>query len=103
MASLDEARDDYADENLPVLLLLGLVSALRRLEPLLPEPEPLSAWAEPWCAPGSGRFLYLVLGLAAFRGHLLAALPPPHEPGATDVSSGAGTRSETPALRELLR
>jgi len=60
MAGLDGAREDYADENLPVFLLLGLVSALRRLEPLEPTPPSslvVPASPGPVAMPGSGRFL----------------------------------------------
>jgi hypothetical protein len=109
MASLDEFRDDYCDENLPVLLLLGLVSALRRMDALLPPPG-----APPEC-PGpeggrdirEGRFLYLVLGLIAFRGHLRDALTPMGATGPWSAPADA-SRAETPAapwpgLRELLR
>ena len=81
MNRLDDAREDYADENLPVFLLLGLVSALQRLEPLLPPTEaPCVATEASECPtgeaspPGSARFLCLVLGLIAFRRHLLATL-----------------------------
>ena len=107
MASLDDVRDDYADENLPVFLLLGLVSALRRLEPLLPpveEPPPVSPGHAYGTVPGSGRFLYLVLGLVAFRHQLLATLPPPRAaavPG--DAPRGTPPGTGGPSLRELLR
>ncbi len=102
MASLDDVRDDYADENLPVFLLLGLVSALRRLEPLLPpvEEPPLDAHAT---EPGSGRFLYLVLGLIAFRRALEAHLPPPCEAAASGGPAGEEPAPGLPSLRELLR
>ncbi|WP_164009297.1 hypothetical protein [Pyxidicoccus trucidator] len=139
MASLDEVHDDYADENLPVLLLLGLVSALRRLEPLLPPPEPLHAPPEPAATtphappeprsaspgprpvspepaadaaaqvhPGSARFVYLVLGIIAFRGHLLSAFPRPREAATSDAPRAASGRAEPsatpmPGPRELLR
>jgi hypothetical protein len=136
MASLDEVRDDYCDENLPVLLLLGLVSALRRLDPLLPPPGAPPACPEPEVGRDvdvrEGRFLYLVLGLIAFRGHLHSVLTPirdagpraaprvaPHaeapaagvgakSPGGPRAAStevpGTGTPSAPlPGLRELLR
>jgi hypothetical protein len=106
MASLDDVRDDYADENLPVFLLLGLVSALRRLEPLLPPEEkpPLDAPGHAHApAPGSGRFLYLVLGLIAFRRDLEAHLPPPCEAAASGGSAGEEPTAGLPSLRELLR
>ena len=67
MASLDDVRDDYTDENLPVFLLLGLVSSLQRLEPLLPACPAPSA-SPPSTAPGPSRFLCLVLGLIALIG-----------------------------------
>lgn len=117
MASQDDARHDYADENLPVFLLLGLVSALRRLEPLLPQVEPLPAAPPPAAStvppgpPGTGRLLHLVLGLIAFRQHLRAMLTPLQEPptvsGLRDPGSGAsrpaGEAPRPPSLRELLR
>lgn len=103
MASLDEVREDYCDENLPVFLLLGLVSALRRLEPLLPPPGTPPPCPEPAAGgpPGKERLVYLALGLVAFRGHLLSAIAPV-------LDDRPGTRAETPAsarpgLRELLR
>ncbi|MCY1020332.1 hypothetical protein [Pyxidicoccus sp. MSG2] len=109
MASLDEVRDDYCDENLPVLLLLGLVSALRRLDPLLPPPGAPPERPEPEVGRDvhEERFLYLVLGLIAFRGHLRSALTPICDAGPRAASTGA-VRAEVPAapvprLRELLR
>lgn len=96
MPGINDVREGYADENPPVLLLLGLVSALRRLEPLLP-PEPLPA--APAEGPGSGRFLCLVLGLIAFRQHLMATLALPPEPQDAPQPGDAGG----PSLRELLR
>lgn len=106
MASLDDVRDDYADENLPVFLLLGLVSALRRLEPLLPpveEPPPGAPGHAHATAPGSGRLLYLVLGLVAFRRSLMASLPPPCEAAASGGPAGEEPAPGLPSLRELLR
>jgi hypothetical protein len=106
MASLDDVRDDYADENLPVFLLLGLVSALRRLEPLLPpvdEPPPGSPGPAHTPAPGSGRFVYLVLGLVAFRRNLVASLPPPCEAAASGGPATEEPAPGLPSLRELLR
>ncbi|MFP2929918.1 hypothetical protein ACLESO_32935 [Pyxidicoccus sp. 3LG] len=133
MASLDEVRDDYTDENLPVLLLLGLVSSLQRMEPLLPpRPEPTESppsAAAPGTEPGPSRFLCLVLGLIAFRDRVMSTLMPlrgapkasgasgqPDAPEATlahlrdsakpTVLHGAPDDSEAeraPSLRELLR
>lgn len=124
MASLDDAREDYADENPPVFLLLGLVSALQRLEPLLPPVEAPCASTEapgsstPEATSGAARFLYLVLGLIAFRRHLLATLAAATPDTPRDASTGTpllgvrpaaapdGSQKPTPrppSLRELLR
>jgi hypothetical protein len=102
MASLDEVREDYCDENLPVFLLLGLVSALRRLEPLLPPPGPPPACPAPAAGgpPGRERLLYLALGLVAFRGHLLSAMAPA---APRDTAREETPAAPLPGLRELLR
>ncbi len=105
MGILDSQRDDFATENLPAYLLLGLVSALRRLDPLLPAPPPEGtespAKEGPPLAPGAERLHLLVLGLVSFRRQLLGHLPSPPEPEA--VPPAHAEPSPLPPPRELLR
>ncbi|QSQ23448.1 hypothetical protein JY651_00215 [Pyxidicoccus parkwayensis] len=106
MASLDDIREDYCDENLPVLLLLGLVSGLRRLDALLPAPGPVSEGPAPAREGPSGgeRLPYLVLGLIALRERLLSALVPIRaEDPARPHGAHSGTSHAEVGLRELLR
>ncbi|WP_437813864.1 hypothetical protein [Sorangium sp. So ce1078] len=58
MALLDSLRDASTEGNVPLHLLLGLVSLARRLDPLVgapgsPEPPCAPGSPEPPCAPGS--------------------------------------------------
>jgi hypothetical protein len=100
MPRLDSTRDAFADRNVPLALLLGLVSLAHRLGGVAtarrssPPPGP-DAREHP--------LLYLVLGLVSLRRTLLAELEPLREAREVRDHSVPARRPPEPPLRDLLR
>lgn len=84
MALLDSIGDEFAEHNVPLHLLLGLISLARRMDPHLPappaaEPAPPAPSEAPPPAPeaaGADPLVHLALGLISLRRTLLADLEP---------------------------
>lgn len=84
MPLLDSVRDEFAEHNVPLHLLLGLISFARRMDAHLPgspgegppAPQAPPAAAE---APRGDPFLHLLLGLVSLRRTLLSELEPLRE------------------------
>lgn len=95
MSRLHSTQDRFAEQNPPLQLLLGLLSATGRVERMLPTPT--AGDASPTEEPD--RFVALLLGVVAFRRGLLALLESAcAEPSAPEVPApGSG------APRNLLR
>lgn len=105
MALLEELRGEFTEHDVFLHLLLGLVSASRRLEQVLPR-EPLGVPAEtsPQASETEERRVLLLLGLLSVRRTLLGTLEPLRRPGRSASSEEAsGQRAAPPSLRELLR
>jgi hypothetical protein len=108
---LDSVRDEFADGNVPLHLVLGLISLARRLDASLPAPPEVRAEVDAAPSPPappapSEAFLYLVLGLVSLRRTLARELDPiraAHE--ARRAGSSASRPSPAPnlRLRDLLR
>jgi|HubBroStandDraft_6_1064221.scaffolds.fasta_scaffold889275_1 hypothetical protein len=95
MPLLDSTRDEFTERNVPLHLLLGLVSLGRRLDGLLARRRPE--------VQDEGRehpLVYLILGLLSVRRTLLAELGPllaAHRPRVPSPPQ------PPPPLRDLLR
>ncbi len=84
MTLLDSVRDEFAEHNVPLHLLLGLLSLARRMDAHLPSspagpPAPLMAREAPPPEPdaaGADPLLHLLLGLISLRRTLLSELEP---------------------------
>ncbi|XXX77465.1 hypothetical protein WMF30_01650 [Sorangium sp. So ce134] len=124
MALLDSLRDASADRNVPLHLLLGLVSLARRLDPLLdapdaPEPPPGTAASPGAASPGGtaadargDALIYLLLGAISVRRTLLAELAPLRDARREEARRAEARREDRRApdpaaagrgLRSLLR
>ncbi|MDC0683645.1 hypothetical protein [Sorangium atrum] len=127
MPLLDSVRDEFANRNALLHLLLGAISMGRRLDALLPGApamsEPSAGAPEkrrlppPDGAPhgtsagdprgASDQLLYLVLGAISLRRALMAELEPLHAAHAAAVRQGAAgaqdPAGQAATLRDLLR
>jgi hypothetical protein len=107
---LDSVRDEFADRNVFLHLLLGLVALARRLDALLPGPgDSPAAGAEAPPPPEGGApadpFLDLVLGLVSLRRTVateLGASPSAHA-GAEPAPAPHPVEAPSLRLRDLLR
>jgi hypothetical protein len=103
MALLEEMRGGFAEHDVFLHLLLGLLSVSRRLERVLPR-EPVRGPEEP--APGltqeEERRVLLLLGLVSVRRTLLGTLEP-LRPSGPPGGEACEPRAPLPSPRELLR
>lgn len=95
MSRLHSTRGDFGEQNPPLQLLLGLLSATERLTQLLPSPQ--ADTAEASAAPDP--IVAALLGVVAFRSRLLAVL----EPARTECHPRETSAPAAETLRDLLR
>jgi hypothetical protein len=105
MPLLDSTRDEFTERNVPLHLLLGLMSLARRLDGLLARRRPAVEDARLGYPgpPPQHPLVYLILGLVSVRRTLLAELDPllaAHRQRDRDTPA---PRSPPPPLRDLLR
>ncbi|WP_437968045.1 hypothetical protein WMF04_01530 [Sorangium sp. So ce260] len=124
MALLDSLRDASTEGNVPLHLLLGLVSLARRLDPLVgapgsPEPpgaprspEPPRAPEPPPSAAATGSattgargdaLIHLLLGVISLRRTLLAELAPLREARPAEAQPQSRGAPDPAAARRGLR
>jgi len=95
MALLDSSRDEFADRNVLLHLVLGLVSYARRIETLAPPPARVEARPEETETSPPDAALSFLLGVVAVRASLMRELDPLR--GALDERRAAvKVRSEEP-------
>jgi hypothetical protein len=98
MPLLDSTRDEFAERNVPLCLLLGLVSLGRRLDGLLAKRG--APWQERQEPAGEHPLVFLILGLVSLRTKLAAELDPLLSTRRPRVVSPAPA---SPLIRDLLR
>jgi hypothetical protein len=76
MALLDSSRDEFADRNVLLHLVLGLVSYARRVGALVPLPAPVEAPPEGAGSAPPDAALSFLLGVIAVRATLMRELDP---------------------------
>lgn len=103
MALLEEMRGGFAEHDVFLHLLLGLLSVSRRLEPVVPrEPVRGPEGTAPGLTEEEERRVLLLLGLVSVRRTLLGTLEPLRSSGPPgEDTSGPGVPPPSP--RELLR
>ena len=95
MAPLHSARGAFGEQNLPLQLLLGLLSGTERVARLLPADASDAAPA----AQSPDRFTALLLGMVSFRRSLLVVL----ESARAERAAPDAAASAPGPLRDLLR
>lgn len=101
MALIDSVREGYAEHNVPLHLLLGLISLSRRMDVYLPPPP---AGAPPVSeAPGGDPVLHALLGLISLRRTLLSAVEPIRQAHEAAQARPGPLAPAPPPARDLLR
>jgi hypothetical protein len=97
MPLLDSARDEFTERNVPLCLLLGLVSLGRRLDGVVAKRGPGGEEHA-----GEHPLVYLILGLVSLRTKLAAELDPLLSAHRRRVAAPAPDSASAP-IRNLLR
>ena len=108
MALLDSSRDEFADRNVLLHLVLGLVSYARRVDALVPSSAPVEARPEGAGSAPPDAALFFLLGMVAVRESLMRELDPlraelDRRRAAADAPGDEPFPADIPGPRELSR